>query len=608
MSAGPRVGLVWRVGGAILVIEGVATVLLLLVLTNSMADRALAGAHERMATVCAAIAPRYGEMVRDGDQARLLASVLEDATRLNLRISVVSEDGSIAIDSHAHGVVSADALLGNPSIAGALVNTVGRAVLKDAALGGPSVMAARQIAPRPNRAALRVGTHAPERSESRASAATIVLPIGGSVMALTLALVAFGFARLRSDAKSLADDAGVIEAGEMAHRLGIPRTPELRDLALAVNAMTARLSADLERHRMRSRERRAVIRSMPGAVLAMDVDQRILSVNKVGEQMLDIREKRARGRLLQEVLRQPDLNAFVQEAFDAEGRYEDEFEIDGDESIIVQAASRPLRSPRDEVVGRVVVLQDVTRLRRLERVRRDFAANVSHELRTPITNIKGYIETLQDTPDLESEDAKRFIEVIARNAERLWLIVEDMLELARLEDPESAGSLAMAPTRVDSVVNAAVENARDMAAARSVTITPDCPPDLRVRASRRLLEQAIGNLLSNAVRHSPDRGEVRVEARRLEDEDGDALIEIAVVDRGPGVQKQHLPRLFERFYRVDPARTRSDGGTGLGLAIVKHVARLHHGREGVESVVGKGSRFWIRLPECPSEAPENGVA
>jgi two-component system phosphate regulon sensor histidine kinase PhoR len=598
----------WRVGFTILAIEVVATVLLLLVLTRSINARALNAAHSRMATVCAAIAPRYGELVRDGDQSRLLETVLEDATRLNLRISVVSEDGAIAIDSHAHGVVGADALLGNPSIAGAMVNSVGQAVLRDTALGGPSVMAARQIAPRPNRAALRVGMHAPEQAEARAAAAGVALPFGGAVLALTLAILALASARLRGDARALTEDAGAIEAGDAAHRLGMPRTPELRGLALAVNAMAARLGADLERHRMRSRERRAVIRSMPGAVLAMDVDQRILSVNKVGEQMLGIREKRARGRLLQEVLRQPDLNAFVQEAFDAEGRYEDEFEIDSEKSIIVQAASRPLRSPRDEIVGRVVVLQDVTRLRRLERVRRDFAANVSHELRTPITNIKGYIETLQDTPDLASEDARRFIEVIARNAERLWLIVEDMLELARLEDPEAVGSLAMAPTSVDSVVGAAVEDARDMAVARGVAIKTDCPSDLRVRAGRRLLEQAIFNLLSNAVRHSPERGEVRVEARRVEDDEGDSLVEIAVIDHGPGVQKQHLPRLFERFYRVDPARSRSDGGTGLGLAIVKHVARLHNGREGVESVVGKGSRFWIRLPECPADAPENGAA
>jgi two-component system phosphate regulon sensor histidine kinase PhoR len=349
---------------------------------------------------------------------------------------------------------------------------------------------------------------------------------------------------------------------------------------------------------MRSRRRRAVIRSMPGAVLALDTEQCIMSINKFGEQMLGIKESEARGRLLQECTRQPDLNHFVQEAFASDGRSEDEFDIETPEQVIVQAASRPLRNPSDEVVGRVLVLQDVTRLRRLERVRRDFAANVSHELRTPITNIRGYLETVQDSAQDLPTATQDHLAVIARNAERLWLIVEDMLDLARLEDPDAAGALTFSPTPVADLIHRAVDLAKESAEGNGVRLEPDCDESISVRASPRLMTQALSNLLSNAIRHSPEGGIVRVSATVLDAEgkSGDRSVEIAVEDSGPGIEKMHVPRLFERFYRVDPARSRADGGTGLGLAIVKHVARLHSGREGVESVLGRGSRFWIRLP------------
>jgi two-component system phosphate regulon sensor histidine kinase PhoR len=224
-------------------------------------------------------------------------------------------------------------------------------------------------------------------------------------------------------------------------------------------------------------------------------------------------------------------------------------------------------------------------------LRRDFAANVSHELRTPITSIKGFAETLLDGALANPEDAERFLHIIARQADRLNTIIEDLLSLSRVEKETETGDILLSIGHIDKVLQAAVQDCSARAAERNIEVVLDCPSDLSVRMKADLLEQAVINLLDNAIKYSEPGKQVRITGYRE-----DHLATIAVKDQGSGIAEEHHSRLFERFYRVDKARSRTMGGTGLGLAIVKHIALAHRGQVAVESALGQGSTFFIRLP------------
>jgi len=239
--------------------------------------------------------------------------------------------------------------------------------------------------------------------------------------------------------------------------------------------------------------------------------------------------------------------------------------------------------------GIVLAATDISVLKRLETMRTDFVANVSHELRTPIHLIRGFVETIR-TGDLGDEDSARYLEIIERNALRMERIVEDLLSLARLErDP--SGWLSLESCLVEDISQAALGTVRGQAEAASIRLESDIPADLRLIANPGLVEQALTNLLENAVRYSPQSSTVRLEARRSDDS-----IEISVRDHGSGIPAPDLERIFERFYRADKSRDRKSGGTGLGLAIVRHIAIAHGGSARAESWSGEGSVFTLRLP------------
>jgi len=241
--------------------------------------------------------------------------------------------------------------------------------------------------------------------------------------------------------------------------------------------------------------------------------------------------------------------------------------------------------------GAVVVLNDITKLKRLETVRRDFVANVSHELKTPITAIKGCVETLEEGEFGIPEEAARFLSMMSGQVGRLEAIIEDLLSLSRIEFGAEHGRILLAPGSVTEVLRRTVQTFSRPAQEKGITLALECTEGLLAPIDAALLEQAVGNLLDNAIKYSGTETMVRVTGAPRENE-----VEIRVIDQGPGIEKKHLSRVFERFYRVDQVRSRSLGGTGLGLAIVRHIARAHYGSVGVESIPGKGSTFFIRFP------------
>ena len=319
--------------------------------------------------------------------------------------------------------------------------------------------------------------------------------------------------------------------------------------------------------------------AIPDAAAIFGADGRLTHGNRRLAALVS--SARLEGRTVLELTRSAELGAALISALGgAPARLE--VELPSRRATVLAHAS-PLSSRRA-----LLVLRDVTEAKRLERARRDFVSNASHELRTPVTAIAGAAETLLLGAVDSPSDARAFVEMISRHAERLARLTQELLDLARLE----AGEWPITSERLEvaAVARTCLELLRPRAAQKEIALSAALPAGLLVQGDRRALEQILVNLLDNAVKYTPARGTISLEASRRGE-----WVELAVKDTGPGIEPRHLSRLFERFYRADPGRSREAGGTGLGLAIVKHLAQAQGGEVGVESGLA-GSRFWLQLP------------
>ena len=380
--------------------------------------------------------------------------------------------------------------------------------------------------------------------------------------------------------------------GELDRRLPVYKGEEMGGLAEAMNQMAAQLNDRLQTVVSQRNEQEAVLASMIEGVLAVDHQERILRINQAAATLLGTNPELAVGRSLQEVVRKPELQRFITESLQSRTSIEADMTLlyQGEERFL-QTHGTPLRGSDGQTIGALIVIRDVTRLRRLENLRRDFVANVSHELRTPITAIKGAVETLLAGANENPEDSQRFLEIANRQSDRLNAIIEDLLSLSRLERDAESDEVARTHERLLPILESALQSCSSIAKSREVDVNLFCSEELVANVNSALLEQAVINLVDNAIKYSESRNFVTVESWQ----EGEQVM-IKVQDRGQGISKAHLPRLFERFYRVDAARSRAVGGTGLGLAIVKHIVQAHNGGVTVHSTPGEGSVFTISLP------------
>lgn len=378
--------------------------------------------------------------------------------------------------------------------------------------------------------------------------------------------------------------------GEFDYRLYSGETGDVSQLTRSFNEAAASLQRQYRELQRTLGEQDAVLSSMTEGVIAIDGDDRIIRLNEAACTFMQVQGKEAVGRGIQEVIRNAEVLRFVESTHASREPVESDIVLREGNERVLHFYGTTLRDNRWNPIGVLIVFSDITRLRHLENVRRDFVANVSHELRTPITSIKGFIETLADGAIDNPADARRFLDILSRQADRLNAIFEDLLTLSRMEDGNDA-DMRLEPGKVVGVVKSAIEALSKSAADRKISVVTQISGDPMIRLNSNLLEQAIGNLLDNAIKYGDEGSTVTVEVR----EDG-TDVRISVIDQGPGIDRVHLPRIFERFYRVDKARTRKSGGTGLGLAIVKHIAECHHGRAGVESTPGQGSTFTLWFP------------
>ena len=513
--------------------------------------------------------------------------VLDMATRL----TVILPDGTVVGDSetdpkkmenHGDRLEIIEALKGNTGTAMRFSDTLGQHMMYLAyPLGTENVSAVVRV------------SLALTAIEQRLRALQFRIALGGVVVAILASLVCLVISRrISRPIETMRQSAARFARGELSHRLMPPETAELAGLAQAMNQMAQELEERIQAVVQQRNESEAVLSSMVEGVVALDGEERILHHNAAAAKLLKGHADVLQGRSIQEVMRNRDLHEMVRSTLDHGEVSQGDVALYQAGEQILQAHCTPLADPDGHRMGALLVLSDVTQLRRLETVRSDFAANVSHEIKTPLTAIQGFVETLSQGSDVDPAEAKRFLEIIDKHVKRLTAIVDDLMQLARLEQgAEHQPLLRLERVPIQSILHAANQRCCPQAKEKSMTVDIVCDDTLAMAIDADLIEQAIVNLLDNAIKYSPSDRRIELAARA----DADRL-QISVKDEGIGIAKKHLPRLFERFYRVDKARSRRMGGTGLGLAIVKHIVQVHNGQVTVESVQGKGSTFTIFLP------------
>jgi two-component system phosphate regulon sensor histidine kinase PhoR len=334
---------------------------------------------------------------------------------------------------------------------------------------------------------------------------------------------------------------------------------------------------------------RTIFSAMQDALLVVDSNRQVILTNQTFRKLFDAPEISVATPLL-EIVRDPTLDRLLTDAFRGDGPVRCELTLDGSQIELHAVATK---NEAGEITGALVLFHDITELKKMDQVRRDFVANVSHELRTPLSILRGYIETLLDSPKTSREELTRILRVMERHSDRLELLVEDLLTLAQLESGNP--NLQIGTVDLSSFLPEMVRDWEKKLTSKHLNMVVDVPPELSpIRVDRTRLQEALYNLLDNAVKYSRERGEIRLSARQRDGE-----IELAVSDGGIGIAKEDLPRIFERFYRADKARSPDKvRGTGLGLAIVKHIAQLHGGHVEAESEFDKGTIIRVVLPNA----------
>jgi two-component system phosphate regulon sensor histidine kinase PhoR len=368
----------------------------------------------------------------------------------------------------------------------------------------------------------------------------------------------------------------LMEGGAPAQRIGFQLEKIVGDLEQLQKQIAKRESG-----------MQTIFSAMQDALLVVDSNRQVIVTNQTFRKLFDAPEILLATPLL-EIVRDPTLDRLLTDAFRGDGPVRCELTLDGSQIELHAVATK---NEAGEITGALILFHDITELKKMDEVRRDFVANVSHELRTPLSILRGYIETLLDSPKTPHEELSRILRVMERHSNRLESLVQDLLTLAQLES--SNPDLHLGPVDLSDLLREMIRDWEKKLTTKQLKIVVDIPPTLSpIQADRTRLQEAIYNLLDNAVKYSREHGEIRLGARQSHGE-----IELSVSDQGIGIASEDLPRIFERFYRADKARS-TDGirGTGLGLAIVKHIAQLHSGRVEAESEFQKGTTIRLVLP------------
>jgi len=419
----------------------------------------------------------------------------------------------------------------------------------------------------------------------------IIELISGAVIALLAATISYFAASSISRAvKKIRDHAAKFAKGDFSHKIAIPKFDELVSLAETLNSMAFQLEERINLITSHRNELEAVFSAMSEGIIVADNFKRVIRMNRTAVDFFDLGSNFIPGRAAVYTFKNQDFLKFLDRSLYSSTPVEDQL-ILRNGSLYLQMQGVNITGGDGVQIGALIVLTDVTQIRRLEKIRKDFVANVSHELKTPITSIQGFVDTMLDRPIEDAKDMRRFLKIVAKNVHRMNTIIEDLLLLSKIEQEENYDHFPVEIINLQDVLVITLKNIEEKAREKNIEVLLDCPGNIFLSLNVPLFEQAVFNLIDNAINYSQPGSVVKVGVISDSSE-----ITIKIKDQGCGIEEKHIPRLFERFYRVDKNRSRKEGGTGLGLAIVKHIASLHKGRVSVSSVFGQGSEFRIHLP------------
>jgi two-component system phosphate regulon sensor histidine kinase PhoR len=523
-------------------------------------------------------AKSFALRAQNDQQHSLQQMATEEAQITETRVTVIARDGVVLADSeadpetmenHARRPEVIDALGGKTGSSTRLSHTVGIEFLYLAVPSGDKIV----------RLAYPLSSVRQHIAEIRSNLmrATILALLMALVLAVVIAEV------ISQRLRRIVRFAEQIAAGDLSARIAETSGDEIAQVAAALDRTARRLEENFAAVRESRSELEALLNSMTDGVIAVSPDMKVRWANHAIAGI--VRQPVRIGASVVEVLRHPDFLATLTAALESKHR---------ESTIATSLSGRRSFSINAEPLpdgGVVSVLHDISEVERVEKTRRDFIANVSHELRTPLTSICGYAETLIESDGLLNDSAREFLQVIRRNADRMGRLTEDLLVLARVESGEEKLDLRAYPAR--QLLAESASSMQENARSADVEISVEDIPDWSVLCDSYAVHQVFGNLISNAIRYAASGKKIIIGAQ--EQPGG---IEFFVRDFGPGIASEHLPRIFERFYRVDKARSRESGGTGLGLAIVKHIVLNHGGAVRVESSVGHGTTFFFLLPKA----------
>ncbi len=417
----------------------------------------------------------------------------------------------------------------------------------------------------------------------------IVITILAIILSMMISVVVAR--RITRPIEEIRSGSELISKGEFQNIMAHSKISELDSLADSMNRMAAELQRRISMITNQRNEQQAVLSSMVEGVLAVDTAQKILRINQAAAALFECDPSEAIGQIVPEIIRHTQLQDFIGQLLVERSPAEQDILIVGLDERYIRASGAPMLNSDGSSFGIVVVLNDISRLKKLENLRQEFVGNVAHELKTPLTSIKGFVETLLGGALEKPDEARHFLDIIARQADRLNAILEDLLRLSKIERQREHSEIILETVKLRDIIYGSIRDCEMAAEVNSINVEMSCEDTIQVQADPILLRQAVTNLVDNAIKYSGQGTQVKITAGQTDDR-----IVLKVIDQGIGIADQHLSRLFERFYRVDKGRSRKAGGTGLGLAIVKHIVLAHNGLIEVESIPDVGSTFSVYLP------------